>query len=443
MSTSPSPRPADSFRRRRLLHGPHRRWWLGLLVLAVPAALFVLWLMWERSLPELASAPDFSPAQVRAGARVVAQGDCMVCHTAEGGRPFAGGRPLLTPFGTIYATNITPDRATGIGGWSREAFTRALRHGIARDGHQLYPAFPYTYYTRLPQADIDAAYAYLMTREAIRQEAPPNRLMFPLGFRPLLAFWNLLYLRPGEQVPPAGLSALEQRGFALVEGAGHCAACHSPLGPLGAIPEGRRFDGGLVDGWEAPALNRLLQARTPWTREQLVQYLGTGWASAHGAAAGPMRPVVRELATLPGADVEAIAAYLMRLQKPADAATTRTALKADMGDLSVRRGEQLFAGVCLQCHADSAPMRVVGGRPRLADSSALQAQSPHNLVQMIVQGLPWDGHVPQPYMPAYAGTLDAVQIADIAAYLRVVQAGRPAWPETEKLATQALKEARP
>ena len=420
-----------------------RGWWRLLLVLALLGAAFAITLMWERSLPELSEAPRFDAAQIRAGARVVALGDCMVCHTADGGRPFAGGRALQTPFGTIVATNITPDRETGIGGWSREAFTRALRHGISRDGHQLYPAFPYTYYTRMPQADIDAAYAYLMTRTPVRQVAPANQLMFPLGFRPLVAFWNLLYLRPGKPAPVAGLDAQQQRGLALVEGPGHCAACHSPLGPLGAIPSGRRFDGGVVDGWEAPALNRLSLARTPWTREQLVQYLSTGWASEHGAAAGPMRPVTRELATVPRADVEAIAAYLLTLQKPGLVAAVPAAAASDVADLAVRRGQKLFAGVCVQCHGANAPMHEVGGRPLLASSTALQSDSPRNFVQMLAQGLPWDGHAAQPYMPAYAGMLDAEQIADLAAYVRVSVAGRPAWPDARKTAQEALQDQKP
>lgn len=182
----------------------------------------------------------------------MALGDCAVCHTAKGGKPFAGGLPLATPFGTIYATNITPDPETGIGAWSQNAFARALRHGIARDGHALYPAFPYIHFTRMSDHDIAAAYAYLMSRDPVNATTPDNKLIFPLNFRPLVAFWNVLFLRPGERAADASQSAEWNRGHLLVDGLGHCAACHSPLNAIGGEKSGQAFDGGRVDGWEAP-----------------------------------------------------------------------------------------------------------------------------------------------------------------------------------------------
>ncbi|TFW15865.1 cytochrome c, partial [Duganella callida] len=258
---------------------------------------------------------DFDPASVARGARVVAQGDCMVCHTSAGGAPYAGGLPLRTPFGTIYTTNITPDAQTGIGTWPLAAFTRALRHGVSRDGHLLYPAFPYIHYTRMSSADIDDAYAYLMTRTPVAARAPDNDLLLPLRFRPLLAGWNLLYLRPGPRADDPAQSAQWNRGRYLVDGAGHCASCHSTLDPIGG-ERSPAFSGGNIDGWDAPALTDLLNAPKPWTREQLALYLRHGWSPEHGAAAGPMGPVTHSLAQVPQADTDAIATYIMSLQRP-------------------------------------------------------------------------------------------------------------------------------
>lgn len=370
----------------------------------------------------------------------------MVCHTADRGAPFSGGKALKTPFGTIYATNITPDVETGIGSWSVEAFTRAMRRGISRKGHQLYPAFPYVHYTRMSQEDVQAAYAFLMTRQAVRQEATPNELMFPLNFRPMVAFWNLLFLRPGELKPDPAMSAEWNLGRALVEGPGHCAACHTPMGPLGNERSGHAYAGNVIDGWEAPPLNRLSEAPARWTTEQLVEYLRTGRSGAHGAAAGPMRPVTRELATLGDSDVRAMATYILSLQRTSEDISTDAPPVALPSD-ALRRGAKLFAGACAQCHAAMSPMQAVGGRASLSQSSAINGTSPRNLVRMIVHGIPWDGQAKEPYMPSFAGALDAQQIADLAVYVRATYATRPptqTWADeqaTRRLAEEALKDA--
>ncbi|MGE8475618.1 MAG: c-type cytochrome, partial [Paraburkholderia hospita] len=285
-----------------------RRIWIGAAAIVVLGLAIATAIMYQPAIAPIAPpVPDSFDAQLRReGARVVALGDCVVCHTAKDGRPFAGGLPLATPFGTIYATNITPDPQTGIGNWSEAAFARALRHGVSRDGHILYPAFPYVHFTRISDHDIAAAYAYLMSREPVRASTPANRLIFPLNFRPLVAFWNVLFLHPGPRDADASQDAQWNRGKLLVDGLGHCASCHSPLNVIGGEKAGHAFDGGIVDGWEAPPLNTLDGAAKAWTREQLVTYLRTGRASEHGAAAGPMLPVTRDLATVPAEDVEAI-----------------------------------------------------------------------------------------------------------------------------------------
>ncbi|MFM0220739.1 c-type cytochrome [Paraburkholderia dipogonis] len=401
-------------------------------------------IMWEPSLAEVRppAASSFDRQLKLDGARVVALGDCAVCHTAKGGKPFAGGLPLATPFGTIYATNITPDPETGIGAWSQEAFARALRHGIARDGHPLYPAFPYIHFTRMSDHDIAAAYAYLMSRDPVNATTPDNKLIFPLNFRPLVAFWNVLFLRPGERAADASQSAEWNRGHLLVDGLGHCAACHSPLNAIGGEKSGQAFDGGQVDGWEAPPLNQLGDAVKPWSREQLVTYLRTGRASEHGAAAGPMLPVTHDLATVPQEDVEAIATYLLSIQKPAVMTVVKTASESmqDAQSASVQRGAILFNGSCASCHGSGSPMQTIGTRPSLAFSTAVNATTPRNAIQMMAGGVPWHGEDAVNYMPPFGDVFSDDQLADLAAYLRSSYSTRIRWDAVSDTASKVRKE---
>lgn len=389
----------------------------------------------EPALPALPAPPKPDSALVAAGARVVALGDCMVCHTAPHGMPYAGGLPLRTPFGTIYSTNITPDPETGIGRWSQEAFRRALRRGVARDGHLLYPAFPYTHYTRMTDADIDAAWHYLMSRTPVHAEPRANDLLFPLTWRPLLAFWNALYLKTGDGAPPAATGAVA-RGRYLADTLGHCGSCHSGL----TLAGGERqppFGGGMIDGWTAPALTRLTQGPAPWTESELADYLRTGLSRGHGAAKGPMRPVTERLADVPGEDVAALAAWLMSIQQPA-ATATHTAVAAR----PAATGQALFEGACAGCHATAAPMMRLAARPALARSSAVLGEHPATFIQTVLQGIAWpaDQHGQAgPYMPAFAATLTDAQIATIAADVRAA-AGVPAWPDTERESARLRKE---
>ncbi|AUT75635.1 cytochrome C [Paraburkholderia hospita] len=420
-------------RKSRLLVGG------GVVVVAVAIAAFLL--MWRPAIaPVSPPAPTSLDAQTRlAGARVVALGDCIVCHTAKGGKPFAGGLPLATPFGTIYATNITPDVETGIGSWSLEAFTRAVRYGVARDGHLLYPAFPYIHFTRMSDGDIAAAYAYLMTRDPVEATAPANKLIFPLNFRPLLAFWNVLFLHPGAQQPEASKDAEWNRGKLLADGLGHCASCHSPLNLIGGEKSGHAFDGGIVDGWEAPALNALGAAPKPWTKEQLVTYLRTGRTSEHGAAAGPMLPVTRDLATVPEEDVQAIATYLLSIQKPRPVAATNVSAESNTST-EAQRGAILFAASCAQCHGPKAPMQSIGERPTLAFSTAVNAASPRNAIQMMLSGNGWHGEDSMNYMPAFSQIYNDQQIADLASYIRATYSQRGPWTDVEAMADKVRKE---
>ncbi|PTB19704.1 cytochrome C [Trinickia symbiotica] len=420
-----------------------KRLWFGAAALVLAGLAIAIGIMYEPPIAPVAlRAPaSFDPQLVRAGARVVALGDCVVCHTAKDGKPFAGGLPLATPFGTIYATNITPDPDTGIGQWSQEAFARALRKGIARDGHQLYPAFPYTHFTRMSDHDIAAAYAYLMTREPVREQTPKNQLIFPLNFRPLVAFWNVLFLRKGEYQPDATRSAEWNRGKLLVDGLGHCASCHSPLNAIGGEQAGKAFDGGIVDGWEAPPLNALGNAARPWTQAQIVTYLRTGRASEHGAAAGPMLPVTRDLATVPLEDVEAIASYIQSIQKSGAVQPTLTTVSSGKAmSPAEQRGSVLFQASCAQCHGPASPMQVIGGRPTLAFSTAINADTPRNAIQMMFNGIGWHGEDTLNYMPSFIDQYDDQQIADLAAYIRGAYSSRPAWSGVDAMVAKLRKE---
>lgn len=413
-------------------------------VVVVAALIVVALLMWKPAIAPISppAASSFDAQTKLAGARVVALGDCIVCHTAKGGKPFAGGLPLATPFGTIYATNLTPDVETGIGSWSLEAFTRAVRHGVSRDGHLLYPAFPYIHFTRMSDGDISAAYAYLMTREPVNATAPANELIFPLNFRPLLAFWNILFLHPGERAANASRDAEWNRGKLLVDGLGHCASCHSPLNAIGGEKMGHVFDGGIVDGWEAPPLNALGAAPKPWTQDQLVTYLRSGRASEHGAAAGPMLPVTRDLATVPEEDVQAIATYILSIQKAQPAVMRTVAGSADQADASpaAQRGAALFGASCAQCHGPAAPMQSIGERPTLAFSTAVNATTPRNAAQMILSGNGWHGEDSMNYMPSFSEIYSDQQIADLVSYIRATYSQRGEWKDIEETVAKVRKE---
>lgn len=382
---------------------------------------------------------SFSVSQVQRGAALAAIGDCTVCHTAAGGLAFAGGRALATPFGTLYSTNITPDETTGIGTWSAAAFRRALRDGVARDGSHLYPALPYEHYTHVNDEDIDAIYAFLMTRKPVRAEAPPNHLMFPLGFRQLLAGWNFLFLHKGPVETEAARTAEWNRGKYLVDGLAHCGGCHTPRNLAGGEEASKAFAGGVAEGWNAPALGRSNPLAARWTEQSLFTYLRTGIDTDHSAAAGPMGPVAHGLSEAPESDVRAISVYIAsRMQS--DGKATLLVDRADDGAKEHPLGATLFAGACAGCHADGAPM-VTQGRPSLTKVGVLQADDPRNTLQVMREGI----HPPigdrGPAMPSFADILNDHQMAEIAAYLRTRFSAQPAWTKFDGAAASARKEA--
>ncbi|MDB5367021.1 MAG: cytochrome c, class [Rhodospirillales bacterium] len=372
---------------------------------------------------------SFAKDLVERGAALARIGNCAVCHTQAGGALYAGGRALATPFGTIYGTNITPDEASGIGSWPKDAFARALREGVARDGTHLYPAFPYEHFNALADADIDALYAFLMTRPAVAQQAPANRLIPPLGFRPLLAGWKLLFLH--RDAAPA------DRGAYLVQVLAHCGACHTPRNGLGAERRDRPFAGGWSEGWYAPPLDGSNPSHRAWSEDRIAGYLRTGFDSNHAAAAGPMGPVARSLSGAPDADIRAIAAYVAKWirQAPDAPALDRREAAAQIQPA----GATLFAGACAACHENGAPM-MLQGRPPLSFGTPLHETTPRDAILIVLQGLAPPLGDSGPAMPAFGDTFDDRQLADLTAYLRARFSTQPAWSSLEREVAAARKE---
>jgi mono/diheme cytochrome c family protein len=426
-----------------------------LLLLALCILAVLLASTWRPTIaPRTAQPAPFDAGQVARGATLAALGLCANCHTAKPNAPFAGGLAIGTPFGTVYSTNITPDRATGIGDWTEAAFMRAMQDGVARDGHHLYPAFPYDHYTRLAPADITALYAFMMTRDAVPAPAHPNDMVFPLGFRPLLAGWKLLYLDHAPVVAQPGQSAEWNRGAYIASAMGHCAACHSPRTALGAIERKDYLGGGAAEGWYAPALNGKSPSPIAWNRDSLAAYLRTGIAPAHAMAGGPMQAVTSSLADADPADVRALATYIVTLMgKPApaiaqralDAASHPVALPpappgADPVALQLQLGQRVYADTCARCHA-SGRTAGSGGALQLPAAIAVYDPDPRSLIHIVRDGILPGPQEPGRQMPGFAAILTNDQITALAAYLRRSAAQQAPWPHLADQVATAQKDA--
>jgi mono/diheme cytochrome c family protein len=369
------------------------------------------------ALPEATSLAPTTPEQVARGAYLARAGNCMACHTARGGEAYAGGRSIDTPFGTIVAGNLTPDPETGLGRWSPEAFQRALHEGRSRDGHLLYPAFPYTHTTQMPDADVADLHAFLRSLPAVRQANQPHSLRFPYNTQAALAVWRLMHFEPGRYQPDPAQSAEWNRGAYLVNGPAHCAACHSERNALGgaigylgasAMPDGR---------WLAPSLRDPQQAGVqPWADERIVALLQQG--SVEGASVmGPMAEVVfHGTQHLRTEDLRAMAVYLKAVP-----AYPAPALDFEAADASQRAlGEQLYQRHCVDCHGAQG-QGAVGAYPPLAGNRAVTMASSVNTVQAILSGgfAPATTGHPQPYgMPPFRTLLNDTEVAALATFIR-------------------------
>ena len=353
-----------------------------------------------------------SPSIEQQGAYLAAAGDCISCHTIDGGKPFAGGYRLDTPFGYLLAPNITPDAETGIGRWTADDFYRALHDGVDRHGQDMYPAMPYTFYTRVTRADSDAIFAYLRTVPAVRNAVDVNHLNFPFNQRWTMAGWRELYFTEGTYQSDPSRSATWNRGAYLVEGLAHCSACHSPRDVLGGIESKHQYTGAEIDGWFAPNLSsNLHEGLGSWTAQEIAAYLKTGARPGTTTAFGPMAEVVHNSTSqLNDADLAAMGEYLKSLppESPLRAA-------AAVPTPSQTRGASLYMDHCSACH-QAKGRGMQGIFPPLAGNGAVIAGDPGNVLQAILKGIPMqNGYVA---MPSFASQLDDQQVADVANYVR-------------------------
>jgi mono/diheme cytochrome c family protein len=361
------------------------------------------------------------PQQQR-GAYLTRAGNCMGCHTARGGQPFAGGRRLTTTFGVFVTPNITPDNETGIGNWTEADFWQALHEGKLPDGQLLYPAFPYTEYTKVTRQDANAIFAYLQSLPAVRQTNPPHAVRFPYNFRPLLHIWRTLYFTPGEYVPDSSRTAQWNRGAYLVQGLGHCNACHTNRSLLGGA--NNELAGGQIMGmnWYAPSLTSHLEAgSSDWSIEEIVTLLSTG-ITDRAVASGPMATIIRQsLQHLSTEDLRAMAVYLQSISdSKSDYAATSAAPAPVSAYNSLMHGEQLYQRYCQDCHGVSGK-GVPGIYPPLAGNRSVIMASPLNTIRSILKGgypATTKGN-PRPYgMPPFQQILHDREIANLVSYIR-------------------------
>jgi mono/diheme cytochrome c family protein len=391
-------------------------------VAAVATAVLIGAVGWElrgESLPEVAEPAPASAETVARGAYLARAGNCMACHTARGGAAYAGGRAIDTPFGTVYASNLTPDPATGLGHWSAQAFRRALHEGRSRDGRLLYPVFPYTHTTLVTDDDSDALYAFLRTVAPVVQPTPDHDLRWPVNTQAALAVWRVLYFEPGRFEPDAAQSAEWNRGAYLARGLAHCSACHSARDALGGSTAGDRWRAGLMpDGhWLAPSLRDPAQAGVgDWSVEAVADLLQTG-RNPDAGVMGPMAEVVFEgTQHLTRADLEAMAVFLRQLPPKVEPAPDWEPAPAEQ----LARGEVLYDQQCAACHGDQG-QGAAGAYPALAGNRSVVMPSHVNAVQAILAGgfSPATAGNPRPYgMPPFRTLLNDADIAAVASFVR-------------------------
>jgi len=395
---------------------------LAVLLLAAVAAAGGLYWLGTRDDASTGSAAAVADgtALIERGRYLALAGNCMACHTSRGGKAYAGGTPIPTPFGTVYGPNITPDPETGIGAWSADDFWQALHNGKSKDGTLLYPAFPYTEYTRVTRSDSDALYAYLRSVSPVKQASRPADLDFPYDQRVLLAAWRALYFKPGVQEPDPGQSVQWNRGRYLVDGLGHCAACHTPRNSLGASRAGDALAGGVIPvlDWYAPPLTNDMQTGMGrWTAQDIATLLKTG-ISAHSTVSGPMAEVVLgSTQHLSDEDALAIGVYLKSLPATPPAATARTASAAPA---AMELGGKRYLQQCAQCHQPDGTGSGTAW-PALAGNPTVTAPSPVNAIRMVLDGgfAPATAANPRPHgMPPFGQVLNDDDIAMVVTYIR-------------------------
>src|SRR3984893_14385143 len=354
--------------------------------------------------------------QIEKGRYLTTAADCFACHTVPDiGQPFAGGRPIETPFGVITASNITPDIDTGIGAWSDEQFDDAVRKGVRPDGSRLYPAMPFPSYTKMSREDVLAIRAYLKTVEPVHQPVEANTLPFPFNIREAMRVWNALYSTEGEFQPDSRQSAAWNRGAYLVQGPGHCAACHTPKSFLGGDKTREGFRGSYLQGWFAPDITGdRKQGLGQWSEADIRSYLKTGH-NQMTAATGPMAEEVADSTShYSDSDLDAMASYLKSLPERPNA----TPVKAESSVMTA--GQAVYRDQCSACHG-------IDGRgvamlfPSLAQSSLAHASSPTSAIRLILRGgrsVATAAEPTAPGMPSFGWQLEDAQVAAVLTYIR-------------------------
>ncbi|MES2039094.1 MAG: cytochrome c [Pseudomonadota bacterium] len=366
--------------------------------------------------------------QIARGEYLVKAGNCMGCHTARGEAAFAGGRLLQTDFGNFKTPNITPDVKTGIGSWTAEDFWQALHNGKSKDGSLLYPSFPYTNYTQVSRVDADAMYAYLMSLPKVEKQNQAHELRFPYDQRALLAFWRAAYFRPASYQADASKSAEWNRGAYLVNGLGHCSACHSSRNSLGANAGVNDLSGGELTSWYAPALTNSKEVSlAKWSPQELTALLKSG-VNQHTAVSGPMAEVVAgSTQHLSDADIKSMVSYLQAIptvqaaeKDMLDKVMAGQELSAERMDAVMKQGGALYKTHCIDCHGVQGE-GVANIYPALKANSSLLSHALSNPVRMVLSGgfPPVTKDNPRPYgMPPFAHTLNDSEVALVLSYVR-------------------------
>ncbi len=401
----------------------------GLLALAGTAAALVVALNLRGEDPvEPGVAPQVDrvaqAALVERGAYLARAGNCAGCHTARGGAEWAGGRGIETPFGVVYAGNLTPDPATGLGDWNASHFWRALHNGRSRDGRLLYPAFPYAHYTRITRADADAIFAFLRTLPPVEQPNPSHALRFPYDSQAALAVWRALYFRPEPWRDDPARDAGWNRGAYLVRGLGHCSACHAPRNAWGATDTALEWSGGLVpmQRWYAPSLASDTEGGVArWSEQDVVRLLRDG-VNGHASVLGPMAEVVhRSTQHLSREDLVAMATFLRSLPAaPAPVPSAAAPAPAPVAPRIASLGAAIYADHCADCHGDDG-RGSTGAFPPLAGNRALLMANPANVIRVVLSGgfLPSTSGNPRPYgMPPFSHLLTDEQVAAVVTHVR-------------------------
>jgi len=356
-------------------------------------------------------------AQIQQGRYLTIVGDCAACHTLLGsGHDFAGGRPIETPFGQLLAPNITPDKETGIGAWTDDEFVNALVKGTGRDGKRLYPAMPYTYYTKLTRDDALAIRAYLNTVPSVRHLVKSNQLPFPFDLRVSLVEWDALFFKPGTFRPDPNKSAEWNRGAYLVEGLNHCGACHTPKDILGGDKTRDALHGYALQGWFAPEItNNSPRGLGDWSADEIVAYLKTGHNSTNAASGLMAEMIMRSSSHMTDADLKAVAAYLKDKPSQKD---NPAAAKPDENVMKI--GAAIYADECAGCHMANGK-GAAGLFPTLNGSAVVQQSDPASLLHVVLRGArsaATDGAPTGAAMPEFAWILNDAQVAAVLTYIR-------------------------